>query len=174
MRHLSIVPKQPGTEGRTAKFFAIRFLSTILLALALSGAAKAQDEGCSKATAAGKWGFTTAGTVFLAGGPVPVVVVGSFKLDADGNLEGTQTRSLNGLPVNRETISGTILVNSDCTGTATISVFHSGVLNRTSTLDLVFVENLRGVRGVFTSAVTASGTSIGTVLTLDGKKQLTD
>jgi hypothetical protein len=42
-----------------------------------------------------------------------------------------------------------------------------------ATLDLVFVENLRGVRGVFTSAITASGVSIGNVLTFDGKKQLT-
>jgi hypothetical protein len=144
------------------------------LAMTTVPTARAQDEaGCSNATAAGKWGFTTAGTVFLASGPVPVVVVGSFKLDAAGNLEGTQTRSLNYLPANRETISGTILVNSDCTATATISVFHSGVLNRTATLDLVFVENLRGVRGVFTSAITASGANIGTVLTFDGKKQRT-
>src|SRR5713226_4103042 len=143
-------------------------------AFAMSVVPTAQAEGsCSNATAAGQWGFTTAGTVFLASGPVPVVVVGRFKLDTAGNLEGTQTRSLNGLPVNRETISGTILVNSDCTATAAISVFHSGVLNRTSTLDLVFVENLRGVRGVFTSATTAGGVSIGTVLTFDGNKQLT-
>ena len=157
------------------------FRSTMLVilfyaALAMSTVptAQAQDEGrCSNATAAGKWGFTTAGTVFLASGPAPVVVVGSFKLDAAGNLEGAQTRSLNGLPVNRETISGTILVNSDCTATATISVFHADVLNRTATLDLVFVENLRGVRGVFTSAISASGASIATVLTFDGKKQLT-
>ena len=96
--------------------------------------------------------------------------MGSFKLDAAGNLEGTQTRSLNGLPVDRETASGTVLVNSDCTGTATISVFHSGVLNRIVTLDLVFVENLRGVRGVVTSFTTASGANIGTVLTFDGKR----
>src|SRR6267143_5296544 len=89
------------------------------------------------------------------------------------NLEGSQTRSLNGLPMNRETISGTILVNSDCTATATISVFRSGVLNRMAALDLVFVDNLRGVRGVFTSAVSASGASIGTVLTFDCRKQLT-
>lgn len=144
------------------------------LAMNTAATAKAQGEvGCSNATAAGGWGFTTAGKVYLANGPVPVVVVGGFKLDAAGNLGGTQTRSLNGLPVDRETIAGTILVNADCTGTATISVFHSGVLNRTATLDLVFVENLRGVRGVFTSATTASGANIGTVLTFDGSKQRT-
>ncbi len=157
------------------KILTMRLLSAILLGLALSGAAMAQDQDenrCSNAAAAGNWGFTTAGTVFLPSGPVPVVVVGRFKLDAAGNLEGTQTRSLNGLPVNAETISGTIQVNPDCTATATISVFHSGVLNRTATLDLVFVQNLRGVRGVFTSAITASGVTIGTVLTFDGNKQL--
>lgn len=159
---------------RNFRLTVLVILFYVTLAISTVPTAQAQDEGgCSNATAAGNWGFTTAGTVFLASGPAPVVVVGSFKLDAAGNLEGTQTRSLNGLPVNRETISGTILVNTDCTATATISVFHSGVLNRTATLDLVFVENLRGVRGVFTSAITASGVNIGNVLTFDGKKQLT-
>lgn len=158
---------------RTLRSTMLVILFFATLAMSTVPTAQAQDEGgCSNATAKGKWGFTTAGTVFLASGPAPVVVVGRFTLDAAGNLEGTQTRSLNGLPVNRETISGTILVNSDCTATATISVFHSGVLNRTATLDLVFVESLRGVRGVVTSAITASGASMGTVLTFDGKKQL--
>ena len=158
---------------RNVRSTTILILFCTALAMSTLPTARAQnleEGGCSNAIAAGKWGFTNAGTVFLPGGPAPVVVVGSFKLDAGGNLEGTQTRSLNGLPVDRETTSGTVLVNSDCTGTATISVFHSGVLNRTVTLDLVFVENLRGVRGVVTSFITASGANIGNVLTFDGKR----
>jgi hypothetical protein len=79
--------------------------------------------------------------------------------------------SLNPLTPDQETITGTILVNSDCTATATIKVFHSGNLNRIATLDLVFDDNLREVRGVFTSAFRADGTQVGTVLTFDGKKQ---
>ncbi len=143
------------------------FIATF--AMSTVPAAQAQDQGgCSNAPTAGRWGFTTAGTVFPASGPVPVVVV---KLEVTGNLEGTQTRSLNGQPVDHETISGTILMHPDCTATATITVFHSGVLNRTATLDLVFVDNQRAIRGVFTSAIAASGAIIGTVLTFDGNKQ---
>ena len=72
------------------------FRSTVLvilfyvtLAISTVSTAQAQDEGgCSNVTAAGKWGFTTAGTVFLASGPAPVVVVGSFKLDGPEILRG--------------------------------------------------------------------------------------
>jgi hypothetical protein len=97
----------------------------VALAISIAPGARAQDEGaCSNAAVAGKWGFTTAGTVFLPSGPAPVVVVGRFTLAAAGNLEGTQTRSLNPLTTDREMIAGTILVNSDCTATATINVFH--------------------------------------------------
>ncbi len=153
-----------------ATMLVMLFIATF--AMSTVPTAQAQDQGsCSNPPAAGRWGFTTAGTVFPASGPVPVVVVGRFKLEATGNLEGTQTRSLNGQPVDHETFTGTILVHPDCTATATVSVFHSGVLNRTATLDLVFVDNLRAIRGVFTSAIAASGAIIGTVLTFDGNKQ---
>ena len=153
----------------------LRLLGASLVALSLSGVAMAQegDSRCSNAAVAGSWGFTTSGTVFLPSGPAPALVVGRFNLDQAGNLEGTQTRSVNPLSPDRETITGTILVNSDCTATLTVNVFHSGVLNRTATLDLVFDDNLREVRGVFTSAVRADGTHIGTVLTFDGKRQFT-
>ncbi len=176
MRSLRTVPKKLGTVSQTAKFFAMRLFSTILLLLALSSGSPAQDQGdtrverCSNVAAAGEWGLTTTGTVFLPTGAVQVAIVGRFTLDADGNLSGTQTRSLNGT-ISRETFTGTINVNPDCTGTATIDVFHSGVLNRTATLDLVFLDNLRGFRAVFTSAIAQpSGTTISTVLLMDGKR----
>lgn len=154
----------------------LRLLGASLMALSLSGVAMAQkgDSGCSNATVAGSWGFTTSGTVVLPSGPAPVLVVGRFNLDQVGNLDGTQTRSLNPFAPDRETITGTILVNPDCTATLSVNVFHSGVLNRTSTLDLVFENNLREFRGVFTSAARADGTPVGTVLRFDGKRQFTD
>jgi hypothetical protein len=36
-----------------------------------------------------------------------------------------------------ETLSGTYSVNADCTGTATISAYRSGVLVRTSSIKVV-------------------------------------
>ena len=169
MQYFWASPNQPGTRGQTESLFAIRLLYTILFAVAISGIAQAQ-EGCSNIAAAGNWGLTTTGTVLLPSGAVQVAIVGRFTLDVEGNLAGTQTRSLNGV-INRETFRGTINVNPDCTATATIDVFHEGILNRTATLDLVFVSNWQAFRGVFTSAVAQpSGTSISTVLLMDGQR----
>jgi len=153
------------------------FVGTILgvclatLILGMVATANAQDDRrCSNATAAGNWGFTTSGTVFLPTGPVAVVLVGRFTLDEGGNVVGTQTRSLNGT-IAHETFTGTIAVNPDCTATFNVSVFHAEVLNRTATLELVFVNSLQEYRAVFTSAISEpSGTSLATVLTMDGKK----
>ena len=153
--------------------FASTVLVIVLFATSVVTAAHAQDGNrCSNATASGNWGFSTRGTVFLPPTSVAVlvVIVGRFTLDASGSLVGTQTRSLNGT-INDETFTGTITVNPDCTATFAVSVFHSGVLNRTATLDLVFLNRLREYRGVFTSAISEpSGTSIATVLEMDGKK----
>jgi hypothetical protein len=63
-------------------------------------------------------------------------------------------------------------MNPDCRATATIDIFNRlGILDRTATLDFVFVDKLRGYRAVFTS-VTArpSGFRVSTVLLIDGKK----
>src|SRR5712692_9013191 len=70
---------------------------------------------CSNAAAAGKWGFTTNGTIPGIG---PVAAVGRFSQDAAGNLVGVQTRSLNG-SIADETLTGNVTVNPDCTATAT-------------------------------------------------------
>ena len=153
--------------------FASTMLAIVFFAASAVTAAHARDDNrCSNAIASGNWGFTTSGTVFLppTGVAVPVVIVGRFTLDSAGNVTGTQTRSLNGT-IAQETFTGTITVNLDCTATFAVSVFHSAVLNRTATLDLVFLSSLREYRGVFTSAISEpSGTSIATVLEMDGKK----
>lgn len=170
MQYFWAVPNQPGTRGQTAKLLTTRWLCTIMLALTTLGVAQAEEKGCSNTTAAGEWGLTTTGTVLLPSGAVPVTIVGRFTLGEDGNLAGTQTRSLNGV-INRETFKGTIHVDPDCTATATIDVFHEGILNRTATLDLVFVSKGQAFRAVFTSAISQpSGASISTVLLMDGKK----
>jgi hypothetical protein len=154
-----------------------RFLSTFLLALCLSNTAIAQDRDeaqCSNQNVAGEWGYSTTGTLFLppAGTPTSLAQVGRFTLDQQGNLLGSQTSVVGNLAVNPETFSGTITVNPDCRATATIEIFNRlGILDRTATLDFVFVDKLRGYRAVFTS-VTArpSGFRVSTVLLIDGKK----
>lgn len=137
--------------------------------LNLAPAARAQDEGgCSNATVAGKWGFTTNGTVVGIG---PRASLGILTLDDAGNLRNSKaTASLNG-SVTDETFSGTYSVNSDCTGKLAIQIFDlSGNKILSATLDLVFDENVRHLRAIFTSVALPNGTPLGTVITVSASR----
>ena len=149
---------------------AMTFLT--MLYVGLAPAARAQEErGCSNASVAGKWGFTTNGTVVGIG---PRDSLGILTLDGAGNLlNGKATASLNG-SVTDETFSGTYAVNPDCTGKLAIQIFDlSGNKILTATLDLVFDNNVRDLRAIFTSAVLPNGTPLATVITVDAKKTFT-
>lgn len=137
--------------------------------LTLAPAARAQDEGgCSTATVAGRWGFTTNGTVIGIG---PRASLGILTLDGTGNLRnGKATSSLNG-SVTDETFSGTYSVNPDCTGKLAIQIFDlSGNKILSATLDLVFDENARHLRAIFTSAALPNGAALGTVITVSARR----
>ena len=134
------------------------------------------DRSCSTAKAAGEWGYVYTGTLF----PSPttsfvVAAVGRYTLDKEGNISGTQTRSIAPGEAAHEVIKGTSTVNSDCTGTATISVYdpQSGNLLRTAVLAAVYVNSQREVRYLFESLVVFNGTtstSIRVVVTADAKR----
>lgn len=142
-------------------------ITTLTVVLGAAAIAQASDVGrCSRASVAGKWAFTTTGSIPGIG---PVAAVGSFTQDASGNLKGSQTRSLNG-DVADETFTGTASVNPDCTGADVIQVFQSGVLVRTSSLSVVYDENGQDVRAIFTSLVLPDGTSLPTILTIEAKR----
>ena len=137
--------------------------------LSLAPATRAQDEGgCSNASVAGKWGFTTNGTVVGIG---PRDSLGIFTLDGAGKLvNGKATASLNG-SITEETFSGTYMVNPDCTGKLSIVISDlSGNKILTATLDLVFDNNVRELRALFTSAVLPNNTPLATVITVDAKR----
>jgi hypothetical protein len=123
---------------------------------------------CSKAGVEGKWGFSTNGSIPAIG---PVAATGLFNQDREGNITGSQTRSLNG-DIANETFTGTATVNSDCTGTDTIQVFQNGVLVRTTTLNVVYDDNAREARAIFTSLVLPDGTNLPTVLTIEARRVL--
>ena len=148
--------------------FAARILVLLFVAgVALSLAGMAQAS-CSKVSVAGQWAFTTNGSIAGVG---PVAAVGTYFADTWGNLKGSQTRSLNGA-VADETFTGTATVNPDCSGTDVIQVFESGTLVRTSSLSVQYDENGRGVRAIFTSITLPDGTSLPTILTIDGSRVL--
>ena len=138
-----------------------------LFALAAVSVAPASDaRNCSTASVAGKFGFTTTGTIPALG---PVAATGVFTQDRSGNITGTQTRSLNG-DIADETFTGTATVNPDCTGTDAIQVFESGVLVRTTTLHVVYDDDAGEARAVFTSLVLPDGTSLPSIITIEARR----
>ena len=144
----------------------ILFAATLIVSMAAT--ARAEGPACTLALTAGRYGFTDTGTVVGVG---PRQAVGIFTLDTAGNLlDGKATSSLNG-SVAGETFSGTYTVNPDCTGTIAVDIFNlSGNKILALTLDLVFDDNVRELRAIFTSAVLPNGTPLGTVITLDARK----
>jgi len=74
--------------------------------------------------------------------------------------------------VSEDTLKGIFTVNSDCTGTQTVSVYDkSGNLLRTAVGATVSVDNGRESRATMTSLVQPNGTSLPTVITMNAKKQ---
>jgi hypothetical protein len=136
------------------------------LALGIVSAAQAGTQQCSLATVAGTYGLTTIGSIPAIG---PVSAVGLVTIDKSGNLSGSQTRSLNGA-VADETFTGTATVNPDCSGTDVIQVFQDGVLVRTSTLNLIYDDNGRSARAIFTSIVLPNGAQLPSILTIDARR----
>jgi hypothetical protein len=136
-------------------FFGVIFLAALM---GTPAAALAHSQSCSLRGAAGKYGYTTSGTIPTLGA---VAGVGNITLDPSGNLSGAQTVSFNGAIV-PETLSGTYTVNADCTGTATVNVYHGTTLARTTNLSVVFDNDERELRAIFLTA--------GTVLTVQGRK----
>jgi len=122
---------------------------------------------------AGKWGFSTSGTVVGIG---PRTSLGIFTLDAAGNLlNGKATASLNGA-VAGELFTGTYTVNPDCTGKLSINVTDlSGHELFTGTLDLGFDENGRQLRAMYTSVtLPPNGTALGVVINVEAKRVFPD
>jgi len=137
--------------------------------LVLSQGAAAQEEPgkCSAARAAGSYGASDSGTVIGVG---PRAAVAQLSLDASGNIKGNVTSSLNG-SVTSSSLSGTYSVNSNCTGTTTFGEFDSsGNLLLTATVSLMWDDNMRQFRFLFTSAVEPDGTSLSTVINGEARK----
>jgi hypothetical protein len=151
---------------RHAHSRALTGVCVAALALGIVSAAQAGTQKCTLATVAGTYGLTTTGSIPGIG---PVSAVGLVTIDKSGNLSGSQTRSLNG-SIADETFTGTVTVNLDCTGTDEIQVFQDGVLVRTSTLNVVYDDNGRSARAIFSSIVLPDGTQLPSILTIDVRR----
>ena len=145
-----------------ARVFAIALIVTT------AAAAQAEEQRCSMTRSAGKWALTDNGTVIGVG---PRTAVGVFTFDGEGNLlNGIATSSLNG-SVAEETFSGTYAVNSDCTGTVTVKIFASGTEILDLKMNVSFDDDMKELRGVFTSVTEPNGTVLPTVINLQARKQ---
>ena len=143
-------------------------LATFIAALAFVSV-PAQASQCSSSAVAGSWAYTYTGTIFTPGGPLPAASVGHFKQDAAGNVSGSQARSVAGSSGN-EDIIGTVIVNSDCTATATIQVLVNGQLQRTAALASVYDSSGNHARMIFQSLTLPDGTNVPVVLTIDANR----
>ena len=144
--------------------------SIFALALIASVAVPAHAGGppCSLGRAAGTWAFTDSGTVVNVG---PRIAVGILTLDSAGNVKnGSATSSLNGA-IASETFSGTYTVNSDCTGTISVTIYSGGVELFVITGNSAFDNNMQHIRAIFTSVTEPDGTVLATVIGLDGNRQ---
>jgi hypothetical protein len=135
-------------------------IGALLLATLVSIAPTARAHGCSMFDVAGAYAYTSSGTIVT-----PAVgafaTVGHVTFSASGSISGAQTTSIAGNFFD-ETVSGTYSVNPDCTGTATVNIYHGTTLARSTNLNLVWDDNETDVRAIFLTA--------GTAITIDAKK----
>jgi len=101
-------------------------LAAALLALGISPA-KAADKGCNASSLIGTFAYTGIGSITsppeIAG---PIAEVGTQTFDGKGTTTGSAMLSQGG-SVAPVTVTGTYIVNSDCTGTFTLQVTILGV-----------------------------------------------
>ena len=135
-------------------------------------AAVAQAQGhviCTPAMVAGSWAYTETGTLYVPTGPVPIAIVGSYTIDANGTLQGARTSSVGGT-IATATIKGTATLNSDCTGTLELSFYSQGQLVNTAEKNVVYLNYATEARAIITSVHLPNGTSLPAVMTTDAKK----
>lgn len=100
----------------------------------------------------GSYGISTAGWIVSAGPIGPVADVGVITFDGDGGASQTTTVSLNGMIIPKRTsLGGSYEVNSDCTGSITLTLpGPTGPIISTS--HIVVVNHRKELRTIVTGA----------------------
>ena len=156
----------------------LRIVGKILSALPIAAlymtlAPAADANACSTANLAGSWGFTLTGTAFFPSptGSVPVLVaaVGTFTADSQGNVTGTEARSVGG-GYAVETVTGNWAVSSNCTGTFNVNIYESGQLVRISVASVVVDDDFKAIRMVQQSLTLPPNINVPVVITLEAKR----
>jgi len=145
----------------------------LLLATFVGSVPTARAHSCSTQGAAGDYGFTLTGVILTATGSIPAAAVGRATVDVSGHVTGGEARSVAGGYAD-ETFTGTLSVNSDCTGSMTLNFYEAGTLVRTSVLSVVFVDNQQELRMVQKSFTLPNGASLPVVITAEAKRIFPD
>jgi hypothetical protein len=136
----------------------------IAAAAALGSIQVAHAHECTVSNVAGAYGYTSSGLI-VNPAVGPFTAVGHTTLTESGTFSGAQTTSIAGNVV-EETIQGTFTVNPDCTGSATVQVYHGSTLARTSMINLVWDNHQHEFRAIFLTS--------GTNISIDGRKMTDD
>ena|SRR3974390_2560373 len=142
------------------------FVASLIMSMAVP--VHSEEHACSLAHSAGKWSFTDNGAVVGIG---PRTAVGVLTLDGKGNvLNGMATSSLNG-SVASETFSGAYTVNSDCSGSIDVKIYAGGTELFEITGTTAYDDDMKQMRGVFTSVTAPDGAVLLNVINLEARKQ---
>jgi hypothetical protein len=152
----------------------IAMLSVGVLIFTLA-AGQAEASSCSQADLAGRWSYTYTGTIFLSTPtgtvPLPLASVGHYRQDSAGNIhDGSQTRSVAG-SAGVEEVSGTIILNDGCAATANLDALTGGVVQRKAVIATVYNQDENHFRAIFQSLVSADGTNLPVVITVEGERE---
>ena len=142
------------------KWLCTGALVAAVMALALTGATRAQAGTCSNRSLRGHYGFTITGQLGQAPGPLlPLEGLALTHFDGKGGLSQADFTVLNGIPAAPDFVggqTGTYTVNADCTGTATINFPNGQQLD----LKLVVVKGGREVHIVVSALIAPDGTRL--------------
>jgi hypothetical protein len=154
-------PKKMLSDGGTMEKLSILAVAATVCLAVLPQA----DAACSNATVNGTYGYTVSGTLFVPQGPAPVAAAGSITFDLNGNVSGSQNRSVGGTFLH-ETFQGTYRIGGECALQFTVNVYDdSGTLLRTSVVDGVVVDNGKQIRAMFESTTLPNGAMLQSALT---------
>ncbi len=97
-------------------------LILLVMALAASSEVTANTRVCADSTIKGTYAFTIHGQILTPRGPILVDGIAKTTFDGDGELTQVAAVAINGnIPLIWSPSTGTYTVNSDCTGTMTLT-----------------------------------------------------
>ncbi len=147
------------TNFSSMKRYLILVLAFLVQGVAVSTAQRKTHQAaphCSNSSLSGGYGFSVNG---VSGGGQHYSLVGRFVADGKGVVIGTSVQSINGA-ISRPSFTGTYRVDTDCTGTATLT-FDFGV----APLDFIIVDDGKSVQMIVAGANGSHGDNeVGTAI----------